>query len=113
MEFQETYQKSSFGDVWFYSTNYQKIKFTLYAYEDDPNIIYLSNVRIDESLQGQGYGNEILKEAEQQALSKGFSTIELKVLINSWTHDWYRRHGYSDLCYDENKNYIWMKKELY
>jgi len=74
----------------------------------------MADVRTDESIRGQGYGNEILKEAEKHTLEKGYNIIELQVLDKSWKHDWYRRHGFSDLCYNEDdSNFIWMKKELY
>jgi len=114
MEFSETYQKSDFGQVWYYHAEFSKVKFALYVYDDDPTVIYMADVRTDESIRGQGYGNEILKEAEKRTLEKGYNTIELQVLDKSWKHEWYRRHGFSDLCYNEDdSNFIWMKKELY
>ena len=37
----------------------------------------------------------------------------LKVLDNSFMHEWYERHGFKDLIYDEEESeYIWMIKEL-
>lgn len=104
-------ETTSWGIIYYYNSSY--CRFALYAYDDDKNAIYLSNVKVKKSERGKGIGNKILKFANKEARKHKYSTICLKVLKSSWMHDWYARHGYRDLTNDEeNDDYIWMKHNL-
>ena len=93
----------------YYGNNY---RFALYTYNDEPDVTYLSNVRVDPKSRGRGIGDKILKDAEEMAIQHNSRVICLKVLINSWMHDWYSRHGFVDYADDEDSKYVWMNKVL-
>lgn len=105
-----TEETTDWGTVYHYKDD--NCRFALYAYNDDRNTMYLSNVKVNQSARGNGLGNRILTIANEEAKKHGYTVICLKVLKSSWVHGWYENHGYSDMCYDEDNNYIWMKHEL-
>ena len=82
-------------------------------YDDDPDAVYLTSVFVKEQYRKLGLGNVILSMAEDIGKQLDAKVIMLNVLKNSFMHDWYERHGYSDFVVnDEDLNYIWMKKSL-
>lgn len=104
-------ENTDWGIVYYY--NDKDYRFALYMYNDDPDSLYLSNVKVNQNMRGQGIGNKILNLVDEEAKKFNVSTIYLKVLEQEWMHDWYGKHGYSDFCYDEeDQNYIWMKKQV-
>ena len=106
-----TEEITDFGIVYYYNNDFYR--FALYAYNDDKNTMYLSNVNVEQSARGRGFGNKILKLADKEAKKYNYTAICLKVLKSSWVHDWYANHRYSDSCYDgEDNDYIWMKHTL-
>lgn len=75
--------------------------------------IYLSNVFVDEERRKEGIGNSILNAADKIAKKMNADSICLKVKRESFVHEWYKRHGYSDLCTDEeDKEFTWMVKRF-
>jgi predicted GNAT family acetyltransferase len=106
-----TKEITDWGIVYYYKNDC--CRFALYAYNDDKNTMYLSNVKVEQSVRGRGLGNKILKLADKEANKYNYSAICLKVIKSSWVHSWYVNHGYSDFCYDnEDSNYVWMKHTL-
>ena len=106
-----TKETTDWGIVYYY--NNDCYRFALYAYNDDKNTMYLSNVKVEQSARGRGLGNKILELADKEAKKYNYTVICLKVLKSSWVHDWYANHGYSDFCYDgEDADYVWMKHTL-
>lgn len=103
-------QKTSWGTI--YNYKYNGYKFSIYTYTDDPKVVYLSNVFVEESRRGCGLGNTLLRESKSAATELGAVSILLKVIENSWLYNWYKSFGYRDLCYDGDTLYIWMKYEL-
>ena len=96
-----------------YYTDESKFRFAMYKYDDDKLAEYLSNVHVEKSYRHHGIGNGILKVAEDKARNHGSKYLMLRVLKDSWMHDWYNRHGYENFCPDEDSpEYIWMKKYL-
>ena len=87
-------------------------RFALYRYSDEPEIIYLSNVFVLQKNRRCGLGNLILKTAEQKASSMNANILRLKCEKDSWTHDWYKKYGFEDLCLDSNSQFVWMEKKL-
>ena len=93
--------------------NTENYRFALYVYSDEPEIIYLSNVFVNKDSRGKGLGNDILRKAEVEARKMGGAYLRLKCLSSFWVHVWYGKHGYSDLCVDNNDvSYIWMEKKI-
>ena len=106
-----TKETTDCGTVYYYKNDYYR--FALYAYNDDKNTMYLSNVKVEQSARGRGLGNKILELADKEAKKHNYAVICLKVLESSWVHDWYANHGYTDFCYDgEDADYVWMKHTL-
>lgn len=106
-----TKETTDWGIIYYYKNDCYR--FALYAYNDDKNTMYLSNVKVEQSARGRGLGNKILELADKEAKKYNYTAICLKVLKSSCVHDWYANHRYSDLCYDgENADYIWMKHTL-
>lgn len=113
MQFDTREEKTDWGTVWYIADKDGSFRFAVYMYDDDPSAIYLSSVFVQEQYRKSGLGNVILSMAEDVGKNLGAEVIILNVLKNSFMHDWYSRHGYSDFVVnDEDLNYIWMKKSL-
>lgn len=68
------------------------------------------NLSVGEKYRGKGYGNRLLKEAENVAQMLGASTVSLAAEKNKFTADWYKRKGYNPLFSD--KEYITFYKSI-
>ena len=106
------HEKTDFGDIWYMLSVPKDIfRFAIYRYNDDKKIVYLSNVFVSKEHRKQGLGNSILNTADKVAKKLKANTICLKVKQNTFAHEWYGRHGYSDLSIDEEESqFIWMAK---
>ena len=102
-------ENTDWGTVYYYSApNY---RYCIYTYNDDQETGYLSNVRVNKNSRGQGLGNQILINAEENIKKLGMKLIILKVKnTNTFAYDWYKRHGYREL--ESEHEYTWMKKDL-
>lgn len=104
-----TETKTNFGKVWTYSLDHSH--FCIYKYNDDPRTIYLSNVEVDPAWRGRGYGNEILRYVDCIAWQHDADRTRLWVETDSFVHDWYKRHGFSDMTVEKwRPGYTWMEK---
>ena len=104
---------TDFGKRWYIEDDDKTFHFALYIYDDDPDALYLSNVYVSEENRRKGFGNLILKIADDIAKNMNVSVIMLKARRNSFVHDWYERNGFVDFQIDsEDDGFIWMKKEL-
>ena len=114
IEITTKHEKTDFGDVWYIASYPEGIfRFAIYVYDDDREIVYLSNVFVGKEHRKNGLGNIILNVADEVAKKLKANTICLKVKQDSFVHDWYRRYGYIDLSVDgEEPNFIWMSKSL-
>lgn len=102
---------TDFGKVFYFE--YPEYGFAMYVYDDDDDTIYLSNVKVLKTARGTGLGNMILDNAIKCAKDSNKKSICLKCLVDSWVHGWYSRHGFQDLCVDEeDERYIWMILDL-
>lgn len=80
-------------------------------YDDTPDECVFTHLWVDETWRNKGYGKEVISEAEKEASKLGCKNIYLKVETDSWIHQWYVRHGYSNLSIDtEEPEFIWMIK---
>ena len=96
-----------------YYTEWSRFRFAMYKYDDNEIVEYLSNVYVEKQYRRKGFGNGILKLAEEEAISRGAKYLILRALRGSWMRDWYERHGYKGYQIDGDfTEYIWMKKEL-
>ena len=85
-------------------------RFAFYTYKDDPSVLYLSNVFVEESSRNHGFGTRILKAAEKVAEAVGAITISLKVKQDSPANAWYRKNGYDFVAFKDG--YEWLEKNL-
>ena len=108
------HEKTDFGDIWYMSSVPKDIfRFAIYRYDDDKETVYLSNVFVSKEHRKQGLGNSILNTADKVAKKLKAKTICLKVKQDTFVHEWYGRHGYSDLSADEEEpQFIWMTKNI-
>jgi predicted GNAT family acetyltransferase len=103
--------KTDWGVIYTYANS--SSGFALYTYDDDTSVVCLSCIYVSPPKRNQGFGNNILSTAEEEAKRMKFSTICLKVLKNSWQYKWYSDRGYEDLCTDkEDEKYIWKVKNI-
>ena len=56
-------ETTDWGVIHYYKNDY--CRFALYAYNDDKNTMYLSNVKVEQSARGRGLGNKILELADK------------------------------------------------
>jgi len=85
-------------------------RFAFYTYKDDPSVLYLSNVFVEETSRNHGFGTRILRAAEKVAEVIGAITIRLKVKQDSPANAWYRNHGYGYMAFEDG--YDWLEKTL-
>ena len=85
-------------------------RFAFYTYKDDPSVLYLSNVFVEETSRNHGFGTSILRAAEKVAETIGATTISLKVKQNSHANAWYRKNGYGYVTFEDG--YDWLEKNL-
>lgn len=115
MKIKAKVDKTEWGIVKIFSNEDNTIRFALYTYNDDNEIIYLSNLFVNESLRKNGYGDRIIEWVFGYAKSHSFKTIILNVVKNSWMEKWYKRKGFEyleDCEDDEYKGNVWLKKDL-
>lgn len=85
-------------------------RFAFYTYKDDPSVLYLSNVFVEEASRNHGFGTRILRAAEKVAEAIGAITICLKVKQDSPANAWYRKNGYGYVAFEDG--YDWLEKNL-
>ena len=85
-------------------------RFAFYTYKDDPSVLYLSNVFVEEASRNHGFGTRILMAAEKVAEVIGATTISLKVKQDSPANAWYRKNGYGYVTFEDG--YDWLEKKL-
>lgn len=85
-------------------------RFAFYTYKDEPGVLYLSNLFVEEASRNRGLGTKILKAAEKVAETIGASSIGLRVKQDSPVNAWYRKNGYGYVASDDG--YDWLEKIL-
>ena len=68
------------------------------------------NLRVEEKYRRKGYGDMLMKEAENEVRRLGADVISLSVLKDSFMEVWYRRIGYKPIFSD--KEYVTLYKTL-
>lgn len=104
-------EKTEFGRVW--KEDSPRMRWSLYVYDDEPEVAYLAGVFVDEDARGMGSGNAMLTKAEAKAVSEGCSVMRLWCEAGGFAWKWYSRHGYSYMCDKEDEpGMVWMEKSL-
>ena len=85
-------------------------RFSFYSYKDEPNVLYLSGLYVNEEYRNKGIGTKILKVADEVAKSLDCRVIRLKTKRGSDAERLYRTHGYNSLEI-EDKDEIWLEKQ--
>lgn len=71
---------------------------------------YIYDLSVEEKHRRKGYGNKLLKEAENVARNLGADIVSLLAEKDKFTVDWYKRKGYNPLFSDEK--YITLYKNI-
>ncbi len=84
-------------------------RFSFYSYKDEPNILYLSGLYVNEKCRNKGIGTKILEVADEVAKSLNCHAIRLKTEIGSNAERLYRRNQYHTLKREGNQ--VWLEKQ--
>lgn len=85
-------------------------RFSFYSYKDEPNILYLSGLYVNEECRNKGIGTKILEVADEVAKSLNCHAIRLKTKKDSNAERLYRIHGYNGLTIEASDE-IWLEKQ--
>ena len=85
-------------------------RFSFYSYKDEPNVLYLSGLYVNEEYRNKGIGTKILEVADEVAKSLNCHAIRLKTKKDSNAEKLYRTHGYNSLITEERDG-IWFEKQ--
>lgn len=85
-------------------------RFSFYSYKDEPNVLYLSGLYVNEEYRNKGIGTKILEVADEVVKSLNCRAIRLKTKKDSDAERLYRIHGYNSLT-AEDKDEIWLEKQ--
>lgn len=83
-------------------------RFSFYSYKDEPNILYLAGLYVNDEYRNKGIGTKILKIADEVAVSMKCSSILLKTEIGSNAERLYKNNGYNIFRREENQ--VWLEK---
>ena len=84
-------------------------RFSFYSYKDEPNILYLAGLYVNDEYRNKGIGTKILKIADEVAASMKCNSILLKTEIDSNAERLYKNNGYS--VFRKEGNQVWLKKQ--
>lgn len=85
-------------------------RFAFYTYGNEPEVLYLSNVFVEESSRNNGIGTLILEAAEKVAETIGATSICLKVKQDSRAAKFYYKNSYNHIIFEGD--YEWLEKKL-
>ena len=95
---------------WFRSSSNAAVG-AVYVYLDDPQSAYISNLSVLEDARNKGLGTEMLNYLVKFCKYNKFRQVFLRVIDDSWMHEWYRRNDFYD-WYDDKEcsEFVWMKR---
>jgi len=85
-------------------------RFSFYSYKDEPNILYLAGLYVNDEYRNKGIGTKILEVTDEVAKSLNCHTIRLKTKKDSNAERLYHTHGYNSLATEE-RDEIWLEKQ--
>ena len=113
------YSTQTKKESWGYSVKLTEINnnghASFYLYNDDPETIYLCNLRVRHSARNQGLGTEFQRLRENIGRELGFTKSCLASKKDLWMAEWYKRRGYEEFEDNEvenEKEMILMQKQL-
>lgn len=87
--------------------------YTLEWYTDRTEDLILTNVWVKPEYRRKGFGNEILRLAEEAAKLGCFKQLFVKVGYDTWQSVWYKRNGFEFHEFDKyDINYAWLVKQI-
>ena len=87
--------------------------YTLEWYTDRTEDLILTNVWVKPEYRKKGFGNEILRLAEEAAKLGCFKQLFVKVGYDTWQSVWYKRNGFEFHEFDKyDINYVWLVKQI-
>lgn len=102
------YETTDFG--WIRKYNFENSSLCLYAYNDDPYSIFLSNLEVNHNFRNKGIGNYMINVVVNHlAPNLGRTKLYLCVDEKSWMFDWYKRKGFKFVGKNyERDGYVWV-----
>lgn len=85
-----------YGQSFFVMTKDGKGFFRLYIDKEEPSILTLCDLSVEDSARESGLGTKLLYLAEELCMKAGFDTLELSVEKDSWMQKWYLRNGFKE-----------------
>ena len=85
-------------------------RFAFYTYKDEPGVLFLSNLFVEEASRKQGLDTKILKAAERVAETIGASSIMLRAKLGTPAINLYSKNGFE--LFTEQGGYGWFEKSL-
>ena len=83
-------------------------RFSFYSYKDEPNVLYLSGLYVNEEYRNKGIGTKILKIADKVSASMDCNYIRLKTESGD-AERLYKENGYNTLKKEGNQ--VWLEKQ--
>ncbi len=98
----------------YYDVFYKSGSIRLWIEDKNSRELFLSNLIVKPEDRNKGIGKTLLNYSETAAKKLGIRRIALKVLIDSWMEDWYKRCGYQeDYIWDENDRIVkYLHKDI-
>ena len=85
----------------------------LYTYDDDSTTFYIDWLSVSQEKRKEGLGTELQKVRESWGKLHKYTYSCLWVRKGTWMEKWYERRGYTYYNdREEDKDTIWMRKEL-
>ena len=72
----------------------------------------ISDLSVSESFRKNGLGAQLMGMAEALARAEKKDFVQLRVLKDSWTEEWYKRRGYRFFEADDDKRFVMLIKDL-
>ena len=98
-------------EIFWFREKSNKAVGAVYVYLDDKQSAYISNLSVFEDARNKGLGTEMLNYLIKFCQYNKYKQVFLRVINDSWMHEWYKRNGFYD-WYDDNEysEFIWMKR---
>lgn len=85
----------------------------VYQYSDDQESVILDMLHISKESRGHGLGKRLIEIQENIGKALGVKSLYIQVERGSWMEGWYERIGYKfDKVNEEDKKWVWMKKDV-
>lgn len=78
-----------------------------YVYNDQPTILYLSDLSVSSNSRKQGLATTLL---DFTSTIHDYNRVVLAVEKDSWQYKWYKRLGFTYYAKHENKQLVWLSK---